>query len=130
MNSDCQTRIVILPRSFLPGLAIISYVIGDEASGHCAAGPAITDSHRGLLQDRLGEVLRDRVVAVVCDGSGYRGGIAASFRSAQARHGDQRDRRHDRPDQRWPPRLPPAHHHRTRENRYGLVARDGKLDRR
>jgi hypothetical protein len=43
MNSDCQTRIVILPRSFLPGLAIISYVIGDEASGHCAAGPAITD---------------------------------------------------------------------------------------
>ena len=72
-------RIAGHEQRLLPGLAIISYVIGDEASGHCAAGPAITDKHRGLLQDRLGEVLRDRVVAVVCDGSGYRGGIAASF---------------------------------------------------
>jgi hypothetical protein len=95
LNSDCQTRIVILPRSFLPGLAIISYVIGDEASGRCAAGPAITDSHRGLLQDCLGEVLRDRVVAVVCDGSGYRGGIAASSRGQRWGGPPREARRHD-----------------------------------
>jgi hypothetical protein len=129
MNSDCQTRIVILPRSFLPGLAIISYVIGDEASGHCAAGPAITDSHRGLLQDRLGEVLRDRVVAVVYDGSGYRGGIAASSRSAQARHGDQRVGGMTSRTSAGLPVCRPLII-AGRENRYGLVARDGKLDRR
>jgi hydroxyacylglutathione hydrolase len=34
--------------------------------------------HGGLLQDRLGEVPRNREVAVVC-GSGYRASIAASF---------------------------------------------------
>jgi len=34
--------------------------------------------HGGLLQDRIGEVPRDRPVAVVC-GSGYRASIAASF---------------------------------------------------
>jgi hydroxyacylglutathione hydrolase len=34
--------------------------------------------HGGLLQDRLGEVPKDRPVAVVC-GSGYRASIAASF---------------------------------------------------
>ena len=62
MNSDCQTRIVILPRSFLPGLAIISYVIGDEASGHCAAGPAITDKHRGLLPAEPGAVRGHEVI--------------------------------------------------------------------
>ena len=77
---------MILPRSFLPGLAIISYVIGDEASGHCAAGPAITC---------LGEVLRDRVVAVVCDGSGYRGGIAASSRGQRWGGPPREARRHD-----------------------------------
>jgi hydroxyacylglutathione hydrolase len=34
--------------------------------------------HGGLLQERFGDVPRDRPVAVIC-GSGYRGSIAASF---------------------------------------------------
>lgn len=34
--------------------------------------------HGGLLQERFGEVPKDRPVAVIC-GSGYRGSIAASF---------------------------------------------------
>ncbi len=34
--------------------------------------------HGGKLQERFGDVPRDKPVAVIC-GSGYRGSIAASF---------------------------------------------------
>jgi hydroxyacylglutathione hydrolase len=44
-------------------------------AGHIAGAHHI---HGGLMQERLGEVPRDRPVAVVC-GSGYRASIAASF---------------------------------------------------
>lgn len=44
-------------------------------AGHIAGAHHI---HGGLLQERIGEVPKDRAVAVIC-GSGYRGSIAASF---------------------------------------------------
>jgi hydroxyacylglutathione hydrolase len=45
------------------------------SSGHIDIAHHI---HGGLLQERFGEVPRDRAVAVIC-GTGYRGSIAASF---------------------------------------------------
>ena len=46
---------------------------------------AAQDIHGGLLQERFGEVPKDRQVAVIC-GTGYRASIAASFLKSRGYH--------------------------------------------
>ena len=89
---------MLLYQRFVPGLAIASYVVGDERTGEAAVVDPTRDvddfiryatendlhikhvleTHGGKLQERFADVPRDKPVAVIC-GSGYRASIAASF---------------------------------------------------
>ena len=84
--------------------------------------------HGGMLQDRFGEVPRDRPVAVVC-GSGYRASIAASFLK---RAGYDAVTNVIGGMTAWTNASLPVcrvNHPAGREHRHGPLAGDGKLER-